>query len=228
MRTDALAPPRQAVLPPTRTTPPAPAAGVKKLAFGKLAVKKAETRTAYPVYHHAEAALIAARIKTRTEELKALEGALETDKAELKQTVGVFYFQTNHGKAEVPSSISVPSEAGEVLVSFTDRYTKTEDDSGIVALLGAERAEKWFAQQNEIKIACNQIALDRQQEFVDELTALLDRFNAGDAAAITSSIKPVKGFHTARHTVLTIEENLALEQVIPIVAMVKTQGRGDK
>ncbi len=212
----------------TSTPQPTPPKGIKKLSFGKLAVKAPDTKTAYPVYHDKAAAEIAARIKTRTEELKALEGALETDKAELKQTVGLFYFQCNHGKVDVPSSISVPSEAGEVLVSFANRYAKVEDDSGIVAILGAELAEKYFAQQNEVKISCDKIALEKQQEFVDDLTQLLSRYNAAEAAAITSSIKPVKEFHTARHTVLSIEENVALEGVIPIVAMVKTQGRGEK
>lgn len=239
MRTDALAtsvavlerPPTFIVNPGLAAAMPAtPAAksGVKKLAFGKLTVKKEDTKTAYPVYAHPEAAVIAARIKTRKAEIKALEGAIQTDKADLKQSVGLFYFQVNHGKTDVPSSISVPSDAGEVLVSYTNRYSNIEDDSPIVAILGAERTEKYFRQTNEIKIACDQVPGDCAQEFVDELTLLLEKYKAVEAAATSSSIKPIKEFHTARHTALTVEENLALEGVIPIVTAVKTEGRGEK
>ncbi|HTA29778.1 MAG TPA: hypothetical protein VK731_04805, partial [Candidatus Cybelea sp.] len=183
MRKDPLKQGGVAVLdaPPPSTITPQPSTsakpGIKKLSFGKLAVKAPDTKTAYPVYNNAAAAEIAARIKTRTEDMRALEGALETDKAELKQTVGLYYFQVNHGKREIPSSISVPSPAGEVLVSFANRYGKVEDDSGIVALLGAARAEQYFAQQNEVKIACDKIALEQQQAFVDDLNELLARYN---------------------------------------------------
>ena len=84
------------------TTPP-PKKGLKKLSFGGIAVKKEETKTAYPVYDQPEAALIAARIKQRQADIEALGGRADpVDKAELKQSVGLFYFQTNHGRHEIP------------------------------------------------------------------------------------------------------------------------------
>ena len=39
-------------------------------------------------------------------------------------------------------------------------------------------------------------------------------------------IKPVKTFHDQRHTVFTPEQNVALDAAAPIVAMIKTKGRG--
>jgi hypothetical protein len=40
-------------------------------------------------------------------------------------------------------------------------------------------------------------------------------------------VKPVKEFHTARHTLFTPEQNAELEKVVPISASVKTKlGRG--
>jgi hypothetical protein len=39
--------------------------------------------------------------------------------------------------------------------------------------------------------------------------------------------KPSKEFHTARHTLFTPDENLAIDKVVPIAASVKTKlGRG--
>lgn len=216
------------------TTNPQPSTkpkGLKKLSFGTIAPKKEETKTAYPVYDNPAAAVIAARIQTRTEELAALEGALKTDKAELKQTVGLFYFHTNHGKANVPSSISVPclvgTEKREVLVCFQNRYAKIDSEDPLIRVLGEKRAGEYFRFQDKLTIDCDQLPVEDAQEFVDELRKLTERFNATAALTIKQEIKPVADFHAKRHLVLTVEENMALEEVAPITAMIKTKGRGE-
>jgi len=63
------------------------------------------------------------------------------------------------------------------------------------------------------------------QELINELQDLFTRHNALDALNVTESIKPVPEFHVARHLILTPQENLALNELCPIVAMVKTKGR---
>jgi hypothetical protein len=42
---------------------------------------------------------------------------------------------------------------------------------------------------------------------------------------VKEGIKPVPDFHTVRHTALTPEQNLALNQLCPIIAMIKTKAR---
>lgn len=210
---------------------PAPAAPKRKLAklsFGQLPEKKEETKTAYPQFCDPEALHIAARIKTRAAEIERLEGLLETDKADLRQSVGLFYFQSGHGKRDVASSISLPSEEGEVLVSFANRYKKIVDENPIVAVLGEDRVAEFFRCQDTIKIDCSQVPLDDQQAFVNEFQELVAKYNCSDAVAVASEIKPIKEFHARRHVELTVEENQALEEVAPIVVMVKTKGRGEK
>ena len=110
--------------------PTPPASTVKKVSFGGVKKKKEETKTVYPVFPdtNGQAAIIAARIKQRQQDFDALEGALKTDKAELKVMVAQHYFAVNHGKHEVPSSIAVNSPAGEVLVNFQNRYSLMESD----------------------------------------------------------------------------------------------------
>src|SRR5438093_10579150 len=116
-----------------QTNPEQPAApGIKKVSFGAIGAKKeAKKTTEYPAYPdgNGAAAEIAARIIERTAEFDALKGALETDKAELKQMVSPFYFSTNSGKVEVPSSVAVTSPKGEVLVTYKKRYTKLDSDA---------------------------------------------------------------------------------------------------
>ena len=39
--------------------------------------------------------------------------------------------------------------------------------------------------------------------------------------------KPIKEFHTARHTLYSAEENMEIDKVVPVAASVKTKlGRG--
>ena len=207
-------------------TPPAKAGGLKRVSFGKLATKMEETKTAYPVMPDADGkvAEIAARILERTETFEALKGALETDKAELKFMVAPHYFAVNHGRHEVPSSVAVNSPKGEVLVTFQNRYSQLPDESGLLPILG-EECGTHFRQSFELKIKGDKLPADQTQELLDRLQNLFAEFGATDALEVKEGVKPVETFHAARHRLLTPEQNLALEQVVPIIAMIKTKGR---
>lgn len=181
----------------------------------------------YPLFPDPDgkAAEIAIRIKERTEQFEALEGAIKTDKAELKFMVSPHYFTVNHGRHEVPSSVAVHSDKGEVLVTFQNRYGLLEDESALLPVLG-EHTEKFFRQSFELKIKGDSLPADRTQDLMNELQELFARYNCSDALEVKEGVKPTDDFHSARHVALTPEVNLALEQVCPIIAMVKTKGRG--
>jgi hypothetical protein len=219
----------QAEVRPSPVTPPAPAGGLKRVSFGHIARKDETTKTAYPVFPDPQkkASEIAARILERTEQFEALEGALKTDKAELKFIVAPHYFAVNQGRREIPSSISVLSPKGEVLVTFQNRYSQLPDESALLPVLG-ERTEEFFHQSFELKIKGDKLPADRTQELMDRLQSLFAEFNATDALEVKEGVKPLADFHAARHLKLTPAQNLALEQICPIVAMIKTKGRSSK
>jgi hypothetical protein len=209
------------------SSPKPQASGLKKVSFGKIAKKAETTKTAYPVFpdEQGKASEIAARILERTEQFEALKGALETDKAELKFLVTPHYFAVNHGRHEVPSSISVAAPQGaEVLVTFQNRYSMLTDESALLPILGGQCGTH-FRQSFELKIKGDKLPADKTQDLMDRLQSLFAEFGATDALEVKEGIKPVEQFHAARHVALTPEQNLALEQVCPIVAMVKTKGR---
>ncbi|HTB82243.1 MAG TPA: hypothetical protein VK742_01190 [Candidatus Sulfotelmatobacter sp.] len=254
------------------TNTPPPAGGLKKVSFGKIATKKEETKTAYPVLPDPDgrAAEIAARIRERTEQFEALKGALETDKAELKFIAAPHYFAVNHGRQEIPSSISVKTVAvstrngllylgdreldvteadalaakynlqsaeqlvralqsgeiksEEVLVTFANRYSQLKDESGLLPILGDTTSE-FFRQAFELKINGDKLPADKTQELLNKLQNLFAEYAATDALEVKEGIKPVDTFHTQRHLKLSVEQNLALEQVAPIIATIKTKGR---
>jgi len=205
--------------------------GLKKVSFGAGIAKKSEdTRTAYPVMPKTrDSDEVVDRILDRTEQLEALTGALETDKAELKSMATPCYFSVNHGRHEVPSSIACLGKSGrEVVVTFQNRYPLLPDESGVLAILGEGRCGTHFRQSFELKIKGDKLPEDKTQQLMDELQALFARYGAGDALELKEGVKPVANFHELRHLQLSVAENLALDAACPIVAMVKTKGRSRK
>jgi len=212
---------------PSRSVKPtAPPDPLRKLSFGTIARKKEDARTSYPVLPdpNGQLAVIAARILQRTEQIEALDGALEIDKAELKTLATPFYFTQASGKLDIASSVSVPCPAGEVLVSFPNRYARLESETALLPILG-EQTARFFRQAFTLEIDGDKLPAEHAQELLEELQQLFNRYQAADALKVKEGIKPVPDFHTTRHTALSPEQNLALNQVCPIIAMVKTKGR---
>jgi len=167
--------PAELSAPPTPPAAPAiglpdPAAktgGVKKLSFGKIATKKEDTKTAYPVFPdpNGTAAALAATIIRQVQEFDALEGSLKTNKEELKFMVAPEYFRVNHGKHDAPSSVSVKSTEGEVLVTFQNRYKTIPDESPVVTFLG-DRTGEFFRQAFELKISGDKLPAASARTFL--------------------------------------------------------------
>ncbi len=199
---------------------------LRKLSFGAMAKKKEDAKTVYPVLPdpNGQLALIAARILERSAQVEALEGALDIDKAELKTLATPFYFGQASGKVEVSSSVTVVCPAGEVLVTFPNRYSRLESEAPLLPILGPQTG-KFFRQAFTLQIDGDKLPADNAQELLDQLQQLFGRYHAAEALQVKEGIKPVPDFHTLRHTLLSPEQNLALNQVCPIVAMVKTKGR---
>jgi hypothetical protein len=58
---------------------------------------------------------------------------------------------------------------------------------------------------------------------LDELHGLFAKYQASEALKVKEGIRPLPNFHTLRHRALSPEQNLAVNQVCPIIAMVKAK-----
>ena len=199
---------------------------LRKLSFGAITRKQDNAKTAYPVLpdSNGQLAIIAARIIERTAQIEALDGALAIDKGELKTLATPFYFTQSSGKVDVASSVSVVSPAGEVLITFPNRYGRLESQDALLPILG-ERTATFFRQSFALEIDGDKLPAENTQELLNELQQLFARYHAAEALQVKEGIKPVPDFHSVRHTALTPQQNLAINQVCPIIAMVKTKGR---
>jgi hypothetical protein len=211
---------------------PAPAAGIRKINLGGIAQKTEKKATEYPSLPDPSGvvAQLASDIIAESREFEALEGSLKIKKAELRAMSQEFYFQHLHGKHEIPSSVEAkgmnPDE--KVLVTFSSRYSTLADETPVIEAIGADRTAQFFRQSFELKIDGDKIPADRAEELIGEIQTLFASHNCPEALTAKAVIKPTPDFHTARHTTLTVEENLAVDAACPIIAMVKTKGRKEK
>ncbi len=199
---------------------------LRKLSFGAITRKANNAKSAYPVLPdpNGQLAIITARIIERTAQIEALDGAREIDKSELKTLATPFYFTQANGKIDVASSVSVLSPAGEVLITFPNRYGRLESADALLPILG-ERTATFFRQSFALEIDGDKLPAENTQELLNELQQLFARYHAAEALQVKEGIKPVPDFHTVRHAALSPQQNLALNQVCPIIAMLKTKGR---
>ena len=203
--------------------------GIKKINLGGIAAKTDKTKTSYPALPDScgDVAKLTSDIIAESREFDALEGSLKLKKAELRSLAQEFFFNHLHGRHDIPSSVeatgTTPDE--KVLVTFQNRYSALQDESPIIELIGEERTAKFFRQSFELKIDGDKIPADSANALISALQELFVEYGAAEALTAKEVIKPTADFHTARHTALSVEENLGIELACPIVAMIKTKGR---
>jgi hypothetical protein len=186
--------------------------------------KQEKTKTAYPVFDVPRAKELAALILKGTQEMEAIEANVTINKADLRSLAVPAFFERMHGRTEIPSSFSVPSEEGEVLVTFTSKYKQPTDLAALTVLMG-EKAEKFLKPSFKLEIDSSKIPQADQQEVVNALVTLLATFDCADALSASEYTSPTEDFHSARHTAFTPEQNMAIENIMPMTAQVKTKGR---
>ena len=201
--------------------------GISRVNLGVIA-KTGESRKTekYPTLPDPDGA-VAHRVNQLIElqaQLDQTEGAIKLIKADLVATARLFYFTYCNGKADVPSSVVALNGGGEALINFQNRYSGLEDDSQLVAILGAETS-RYFCETFEIKIEGGAIPQENAQPLINELSALFEKYNATGALKAKAAIKPRVDFHEARHLLLDAQTNIAVDAVCPCVVAVKTKGR---
>lgn len=203
-------------------------ATIGRVNLSAIGKKVEKTKTAYPTLATPRAVELAGLILKLSDEDEAIKANLDINKADLRSLVLPEYFKRHAGRAEVPSSMSITAPDGrEVLVSMTSRYKQPVDLDELTALIGGElEAAKCLKPSFKLEIDSSKIPVDKQQEVVNELVAVLTKFGCADALAAKESIAPVEDFHVARHTRFTPEVNMKIEDLMPMTVAVKTKGRG--
>ena len=139
--------------------------------------------------------------------------------------------------------------ATKLLLSVQNRYAaQVEFSAGQEALMAAitrtvdgaaepedatlARFEEAFEPGLTIALKFGEVPAELRQAVIDDLLPVFEKHGLlqpiGDAKAAAAVCKqivqPKVGFHARRHSLFTIEENLAIQQILPAVGMVKLTG----
>jgi hypothetical protein len=189
---------------PATAAPVAPAAGLKRINLAGIATKAPAAKAA-KTYHElpdpdGQVAALVEGILEKTEQLEALEGALNISKGELIAIAKPFYFTHYSGQMAVASSVEAKAGDKLVRVGFSNSYRGTTDDVAILRVTG-ENGASFFKQSFELKIKGSLIPEAAAEEIIGELQAPLARHNAGAVLSAKAVFKPTKECHTARHRI---------------------------
>lgn len=170
----------------------------------------------------------ATRVKVNAVVFDSIEGSLKTDKAFLVERTMPYWFQSQQGKSDPASSVSIQTGEGEVLVTFADKFKIASSPQAVAAIVGAAAVTAHFYQAYEIKISGDDLPQTADtQVLLNELKALFTKHGVAHALQFKSSIKPKKGFNKTRHVLFTPEQNIAINAICPMIPLVKTKGRND-
>lgn len=174
-------------------------------------------------------AKMAAEYKLAKEKLESCEGTMDRIKPHLLAKATPFWFKHCASMAEPPSSVSISSPEGELLVTLPDKYGAIVGGAAAVhAIVGPDILKANFKPTFIVKVNSDDLPESPvTQQLLNEVLAVFKRHGLEGAFQFSPSIKPRKGFAADRHRVLSPEMNEKLNGILPIIAMVKCKGRGE-
>lgn len=194
---------------------------MKKLNLGGIAAVSSSTRSAHPTVDvtDAEFAALLEQFAILNPQYKTLKNQSETLGKQLSPKIKALFFSLFAGRDPESSTILVRAGGKTIKLITKNAYSKTlTDDAALVAAIGEENVSRYFRQATVLKLELDKVAEDRQEQFANGVLALAAELGATDAVSASQCIQPKAGFHEARHTILNVEQNIALDALLPITA----------
>ena len=240
--------PDPAPAPAAPSAPPPPAkrsAGLNLGGMKPAAKAKAETtRTSIPRTPEIDA--LADRFAELKPEFDRLEAQLDETKAQLVATCFPAWLEACSRQPDTSSmNLHGTKPETKLLLSVTSRYpSQVEFSAGQEALLAAitrptdteddtlARFEAAFEPGLTIALKFPMVPEEDRQAIIDDLLPIFEKHgmltaapDMKEAAAVCKQIvQPKAGFHTRRHALFSIAENLAIQQILPAVCYPKYTG----
>ncbi len=205
---------------PTFRVLPDPAPSVAgKISLGAFVKKTAEKKSVHPYItspseEFLETLALFAQEKPK---LKALEGTVKALSGQAGMLGKPFWFGHWHGRGDAGSTMLVNVGGKDVKLVFKNAYSsQLTDDAPLIELLGPGASH--FKQATELKIKLDDIPEELQQPFVNAILEKAAELGITSGIEAKQFIKPGPGIHEQRHTLFTPEQNLAIDQILPITA----------
>jgi hypothetical protein len=194
---------------------------MKKLDLGGIKTAATSTRATHPVVEIAdkETLELLEQFVVINPQFKTLKNQSETLSKQLGPRIRALYFTRFAGVT--PESSTMIAVAGGKSIKLTTKNaytTKLLEETAIIHVIGAEMTAKYFRQATVLKLDLEKCPEDKQEAFATGVLELAKTLGVTDAVSATQCIQPVAGFHESRTSILTAEQNIAVDMVLPVTA----------
>lgn len=194
---------------------------IKKLSLGAVSATASSTRPVHPTVEitDAETNALFEQWLSVNPQFKTLKNQNETLAKQLAPRIKALFFNRFAGLTAASSTILVQIAGRTVKLITKNAYTTTvTDEAALIEAIGADKTAEWFKQATVLKLELDKVPDDKQEAFATGVIELAQKMGVTDAVSVKQCIQPKAGFHDARTTILTAEENIALDNVLPITA----------
>jgi hypothetical protein len=157
---------------------------------------------------------------------KELEKQSKSLKAQIAPSIKADYFRHFAGSvAPDQTQIALVGKKKEpVRLQFGTRYTSTlQDIRPLIMAVGERLAGELFGDSTLLTFDMDKMPEDKQQPFIDGVIALATKLGISQGITAKQYVKPLPGFHESRLRVLTPEQNVAVDAVLPFTAFPKLE-----
>lgn len=150
---------------------------------------------------------------------ESAEGVLKATKAVLLDHASKEFWKLNHERSvkglEPASTAEMLGNGVTARITLARIYPVISESEVLVSIIGEQVAKENFTETFDFKVEGAKIPATQAQTFVDGLRELVAKCGAGDAVTIKAGVVPTEQFHTARHKLLTPDQNIELQKVCP-------------
>ncbi len=193
---------------------------IKKLDMSGISAAPKSARSAHPIVTvDSETESLLEQFVVINPQFKTLKNQSETISKQLAPRIKDVFFHKYAGVAPESSTMLVRVGASTVKLTVKNAYSSMcSDEAALVKAIGAELAAEHFRQATTISLDLDKVPDSKQEEFAARVIAIAQELEVTDAVSAKQCIKPKAGFHEARTSLLSPEQNLALDSVLPITA----------
>jgi hypothetical protein len=158
-------------------------------------------------------------------EYAGLEGTILSHTGDVLRQIRPKIHQLASGSAENSHAVLVEGTNGDVaLINMIKKYKLVFDSAAVIAAIGEANFDEFIDEKTVLKIDFQKVPEAVQQEFLSAIIAEAQRLNCTGAVEAKQAFAPKPHFHALRRTRLTVEENIALDAVMPLEIHVKRKG----
>lgn len=150
---------------------------------------------------------------------KTLKNQSETISKQLAGPIRRMFWSQWEGREAESSTMIVVAGNTRIKLTTKNAYPKTlTDESLLVTVLGDELVSRHFRQATVLKIELEKFPENNQEAFAAGVIKLAEELGGSDAVTATQCIQPRAGFHESRSSILTVDQNVRLDEILPVVA----------